>query len=93
MCTRTSSTLAGTKPHAFAASAAAQAPVPQAIVTPAPLAPYLSKFAVGTVSRGEGVGRVARAEVMGDHALAHQPDEARREDPRAHEDPAARGGH
>lgn len=28
-----------------------------AIVTPAPLAPYLSKFAVGTVSRGEGVGR------------------------------------
>jgi len=28
-----------------------------ALVTPAPLAPYLSKFAVGTVSRGEGVGR------------------------------------
>lgn len=28
-----------------------------AVVTPAPLAPYLSKFAVGTVSRGEGVGR------------------------------------
>ncbi len=28
-----------------------------AIVSPAPLAPYLSKFAVGTVSRGEGVGR------------------------------------
>ena len=28
-----------------------------AIVTPAPLAPYLSKFAVGIVSRGEGVGR------------------------------------
>jgi hypothetical protein len=28
-----------------------------AIVTPAPLAPYLSKFAVDTVSRGEGVGR------------------------------------
>ncbi len=26
------------------------------VVTPAPLAPYLSKFAVGTVSRGEGVG-------------------------------------
>ena len=28
-----------------------------AVVTPAPLAPYLSKFAVTTVSRGEGVGR------------------------------------
>jgi bifunctional N-acetylglutamate synthase/kinase len=28
-----------------------------AIVNPAPLAPYLSKFAVDTVSRGEGVGR------------------------------------
>ena len=28
-----------------------------AVVTPAPLAPYLSKFAVNTVSRGEGVGR------------------------------------
>lgn len=28
-----------------------------AVVTPAPLAPYLSKFAVGIVSRGEGVGR------------------------------------
>jgi len=28
-----------------------------AIISPAPLAPYLSKFAVGTVSRGEGVGR------------------------------------
>ena len=28
-----------------------------AVVTPAPLAPYLSKFAVNTVSRGEGEGR------------------------------------
>ncbi|MEZ4404212.1 MAG: hypothetical protein R3B06_29590 [Kofleriaceae bacterium] len=28
-----------------------------AVVTPAPLAPYLSKFAVDIVSRGEGVGR------------------------------------
>jgi acetylglutamate kinase len=27
-----------------------------ALVTPTPLAPYLSKFAVGTVSRGEGIG-------------------------------------
>jgi acetylglutamate kinase len=37
-----------------------------AVVTPAPLAPYLSKFAVTTVSRGEGVGRDLWRAMAGD---------------------------